>query len=525
MKLTACFISILLCLQLHAQINEKDSLNQRIDSLESLIREKNYSRIPIGDLDKSLEVRVQSEVYNAFYKYLAVLGLFLFGGGFGLYRSLQGELKNQVEATVKENHENYLKQLKEMTEVQNRENGRQDILIKSLTDNIESLTKKQETFFSEVSLNIEKKISEATRIIWNDIAENKLRTAKESKYMGATLAREINNFIDNESVKIGDDKKQRLVDTLMRTLYNTPESELKQQGYGNKYQEMIKLLKKHENNIDLLPETYVNAAIALNNNYEYYRNAEDKKLCLDCCDKALLKLKDYGIPFILKLEVLTMDYKNAYDQKEKDESLDQLRRLFHVINSNQSGALFFEAVERLQVDKRVPYLKPYLELLEQICNDELKLVKEKAMKFFVSRDVLNVDVYKDLFFNILKEEMKLNVNYEGKWMATKSVVAGIEDDLKTIPIEFTIDRSVFSIKEGSSVTSGYVHFLNYNQKGLFNLYFFDADNKYIQTAYCKSEIKADNSLIICANYSSENRPDEYNSTAENKFYLQEFVKA
>ena len=88
MKFSFCIISIFFCLQLTAQKSESDSLKQRIDLLESLVKEKNYSRIPIGDFDKSLEVRVQSEVYNAFYKYLAILGLFLFGGGFGLYRSL-----------------------------------------------------------------------------------------------------------------------------------------------------------------------------------------------------------------------------------------------------------------------------------------------------------------------------------------------------------------------------------------------------------------------------------------------------
>ncbi len=524
MKFSFCIISIFFCLQLTAQKSESDSLKQRIDLLESLVKEKNYSRIPIGDFDKSLEVRVQSEVYNAFYKYLAILGLFLFGGGFGLYRSLQGELKSQVETAVKENHENYLRQLKEMTEIQNRENGRQDLLIKALTDSIDSLSKKQESFLADVSVNIEKKISEATGIIWNDIADNKLRTAKEAKYIGGSLAKELNDFIDNDAVKVGMDKKQRLVDALMRGLYNTSETDLKQYGYGPKYDEMIKLLKKHETNVDLLPETYVNAAIALNNNYEYYRNAEDKRLCLDCCDKALLKLKDYGIPFILKLELFSMDYKHAYDQQEKDESLDQLRRLFHVINSNQSGPLYFEAVERLQVDKRVPYLKPYLELLDQVCHDELQVLKEKAMKFFVTRDVLNVDVYKDIFFNLLKEESKPNAALDGKWVTRKSVKAGVETDVQVTPTELTIDKYVFTLKEGNSVESGYIHYLNFNQNKAVNLYFFDADNKFLQTAYCFSKIGEDGAWVICSNYVNEERPTDFASTPENKFYLEEFVR-
>ncbi|MEP6595998.1 MAG: hypothetical protein ABJA71_08620 [Ginsengibacter sp.] len=64
-------------------------------------------------LIRALIYGFQAEVYSAFYKYLAVLGLVLFGGGFGLYRSLQSELKKQVEEVVKDKNEAVKNQLKD----------------------------------------------------------------------------------------------------------------------------------------------------------------------------------------------------------------------------------------------------------------------------------------------------------------------------------------------------------------------------------------------------------------------------
>jgi hypothetical protein len=512
-------------LSLVAQTNQTDSLLQRINSLELALKEKNYSRVPIGDFDKNLDVRVQTEVYSAFYKYLAVLGLILFGGGFGVYRSIQSELKKQVDDVVKDRNEAIKNQLKDLADTQNRENGRQDVLIKTITDSVSVITSKQESFLSDVSGNVEIKISEATSLIWNDIADNKLRTAKEAAYTGGLLAKELNEFINTDSVKLGMEKKQRLVDALMRCFYITSAAELKNYGYGDKYKEMIKLLKKHEGNIELLPETYVNAAIALNNNYEYYHNEEDKRLSLDCCDKALLKLKDYGIPFILKLELYSMDYKNAYSQQEKDASLDELRRVFHAVNTNQSGNLLLEAIERLQVDKVVPYLKPYLELLQNICHDEMLNLKEKAAKYIISSpNIVKIELYKNLLFGLMNEESVANINMNGVWKAQKSVSAGEEVPTNDLNLEIAIEGYKYTLAEGNKKDLGYIHYLPYTNQHAINLYRVKETGEYEQTVPCISKIEADGSWKLCSNYSSEERPTDFLSTADNKFYLDEFVK-
>jgi hypothetical protein len=115
---------------------------------------------------------------------------------------------------VSDNNEANKNNLKDLAEIQNRENNRQDVLIKAITDSIGIISSKQESFLSDVSANVEKKISEATQMIWNDIADNKLRTAREANYIGGSLARELNEFLDNDSVKLTMAKKQFLVDAL-----------------------------------------------------------------------------------------------------------------------------------------------------------------------------------------------------------------------------------------------------------------------------------------------------------------------
>ena len=146
------------------------------------------------------------------------------------------------------------------------------------------------------------------------------------------------------------------------------------------------------------------------------------------------------------------------------------------------------------------------------------------MKFFVTSDVLNVDVYKDIFFNLLKEESKPNVAMDGKWLSHKSTKAGIEIDVQKISTELIIDKYFFTLKESNAVESGYIHYLNFNQNKAINLYFFDAENKYLQTAYCLTITKDDGAWIICSNYENDERPTDFVSTVENKFFLEEFVR-
>src|SRR5690349_3169224 len=190
---------LLLSLNLCAQ-PDVDSLKRRIDTLESALKEKNYMRVPVGDLDKTLDIHVQSQML----KYLGILIALLITGTFSIFKILQKNVAEEVkgkyatlENEITEFNKNLKNQINEfyedlkdkLTEIKDtskeqlaefkdthkRENDRQDLTIKTIGDSVANIHTRQESFLADVSKDVEKKISEATSIIWNDIADNKIR--------------------------------------------------------------------------------------------------------------------------------------------------------------------------------------------------------------------------------------------------------------------------------------------------------------------------------------------------------------
>jgi hypothetical protein len=524
------FVLLLGCLQARAQQNT-DSLIQRIKSLESALQEKNYQRVPVGDLDKALAIQVKTEVETAFQRYLIILGLIIFGGGFGVYRTIQSELRKQSSDEIKEKinseTDTLEKQLNQMIEVHKRENERQDLLIASINENMKMQSAKQEGFVVETIKSVDKKISATTEIIWNDIADNKIRIAEQSAYKGgAQQAKDFSDFLSNESVKVGITKRRLLIDTLMRLLYSCPEGKMTEFDDKDKYTVMINLLKKYESDLHLLPETFANAAIALNNQYEFYRRPEDKALCIDCCDKSLQELRDYGIPYVIKLEIHAMDFLKAFDQKEKDESLDQIKRILHSMNENQSGDLYFEAVQRLLKDKELPYLKPYIEMIEAYCSKELQSLKEKAVSAIVKKEKWLADEgRKGVLIELLKEGTKDFKKLNGTWQAVQSTIAGQASDIVTTPVSLKFLEYNYQLTVGDKSEIGYLYLQTGTDEFAMNFYTSTGTNIFTAPALATGKLETDGSLVICSNFKVDgNRPAQFISTTENGFYLETFLK-
>jgi len=401
--------TLLVSINLYSQA-DVDSLNRRIDTLEQALKEKNYMRVPVGDLDKTLDIHVQSQML----KYLGILAVLLITGTFSIFKILQknvaeevkgkyatlenqmnefntnsknqmNELYEDLKDKLTEIRDTFKEQLSEFKDTHKRENDRQDVTIKTVTDSVVSMRSRQESFLAEVSKDVEQKISEATRIIWNDIADNKIRTVKDLGFKGSSLAKELNEFLDNPSVKLSTDKKKQLVDALMRCFYYSDSKDLKEQGFDTNYNEMAKLLKKYDV-LELLPETYATAAIAFNNIYEQHHMPEDKKFCLDCCDKSLNKSKDYGEAFAVKLEVYAIDYVKAFDDAEKQKSKEELKRIFHELKVSRSNYLHIDTLSRLYIDRNVKNLKVYFPIKKNFLG--------KTMRQFKAVDDVNFTVRK-----------------------------------------------------------------------------------------------------------------------------------
>ena len=132
---------------------------------------------------------------------------------------------------------------------------------------------------------------------------------------------------------------------------------------------MIRLLRKYETDAELTlkPSTYANAAIALSSIYARHGNKADRDTCIDCCDKSLSRLPNYGLPYAMKLEVSMIDFKKAFDDNDKQAALENIRRTFNDIKNNQSHALSYEIIERLDLQTRSSHICKNPLTISKIC--------------------------------------------------------------------------------------------------------------------------------------------------------------
>jgi hypothetical protein len=172
----------------------------------------------------------------------------------------------------------------------------------------------------------------------------------------------------------------------------------------------------------------------------------------------------------------------------------------------------------------VPVLKPYIVLLEETCPNEMVTLKEKAARYFVTPQVMKLEAYRNLFFDLISEESITNTQMNGTWKARTSVIGGVESKPEDVNMEIMINGYEYSQKDGNDISVGYVHYLLFTNQPGINFYVFNEKKEYVQTIFCISKIQNDGSWKLCSNYNSDERPADFISTPVNKYYLDEFVK-
>lgn len=355
------------------QTNLVDSLQQRIDFLERRMDEKNYTRVPAGDFEKLLDNKVSSEVYNSIYKWIGFLALLIGIAGFLVGAYSRTLIRETVETVTDKKFAELQSKVEKIHVELQRENHVQDEKLKSLQNENAAFFEAQKRFREETASMIDERVNASTRIIQNNVAESIQSRAAERQFKGVELIREINEFVENKSFVISKDTKASLIDTLVKCYYYSNELPAGE----NRYKRMIEIVNKYESEVDLLPETYVNAAIALTNQYEYYGVRTDRESALYACEKSISRLQDYGTAYAVKLEVLAMDYKKAFDESAKNEALNNIQKTFKSVENNQSPHICSEIIERFQLDNAVPYLQPYISILESLFPDEFTAIRNR----------------------------------------------------------------------------------------------------------------------------------------------------
>ncbi len=368
--------AIFLCLtiQMKAQENIVDSLQRKINFLEQRLDEKNYTRVPADDLEKLLDNKVSAEVYNSIYKWIGFLGALIALVGFLIGAYSRTLIKETVEKETEKKYDTLQTQLDSSKNELQKENLLQDEKLKQLHQEFEKFATAQHQFREETAKLIDEKVTASFKTLNNNVAESILQRADAAAYNSPSVIPEIEEFLENKNIVIPVKTRIKMIDTLVRCYYST-------QNLGpevNKYKKMIEIVNKYEKEYDLFPETFVNAAIALSNQYEYYGVKSDRDACLEACDKSIVRLQDYGTAYAVKLEVYAMDFKKAFNEAEKEDAKTNIKRVFTSINNNQSKHICKEVNDRFNLDYKIPYLNPYIVVLDTEFSAEMNAIKQRA---------------------------------------------------------------------------------------------------------------------------------------------------
>lgn len=556
-------------------------LKVRIDSLEARLDDKFYTRVPNKDFDQRLNDSVDKQVSNYISGRLAlistIVGLMSFLLGYLAKYFFSESTRKQIEQSVKtasdtlksdnadaqkilntqleaqktfvsDNNKLYNDRLGDInTRIDNLRNGLNvqfqnysstvdkrisdfEVNVKTqisqLNDQynnaatdikmkIEKFETTQQEFVKTNSQLLDTRITETLDFLWGDVIAAMIDRAADRKYDGADLISSFEKLLQTD-LKVSKDLKIQVIDTLMRCYYSTSKLE-------KKYDKMVSLIQTYDDKYELLPQTYVNAAIALTNNYELYGTPELRATAISNCDKSIKREPGYGIPYAIKAEIFVIDLVKSRDDVFKQSITKQIDDLLYLVNSIDSPLLKGEFLQRLILDRAVPFLKKYIEELYGIFPVQLAPIRENVVFELVKNFDKANDREKKMMEDLLNEGLVTNPDIDGKWKAVHYLESGDEINVESgMALELKASRYTFFIKD-APVEKGVVFYLPNIAPNALSLTTTEGKNKDSLTRGIY-EIKDDGSLQLCLAQASAERPVTFSSDHTNHYSLISFSK-
>jgi uncharacterized protein (TIGR03067 family) len=582
MKKLLLTAAILLPLYLFSQSDsiqkENQFLKTRIDSLERKLDETNYTRVPNKDLDDHLGEMINTKVGSYISGKIAlvstIIGVISFLLGYLAKYFFSESTRKQIEDNVKKFsdkissdnaetqsrlesmlqdqkeyintnnrlnddrikdlgnrfdsfHSNIDNQLQQVTASTNRNIGdfqsnanarlkqsedQMNKLMETMQQSLSTMKDAQQNYEKQAGENIEAKFSETFDFLWGDIIQGMIDRAVQKNYTGQSLVNDFEKIL-NKDLNVGVELKIKLIDTLMRCYFYTTD-------LPKRYEKMIELIKNYEDKYDLLPQTYVNASIALINNYELYGSADLRESALSNCDKSIQKDRDYGLPYAIKMEFLAIALAKVREDDIKKKIRHEIEELLYNISNIPSSLLKGEFLERLIQDKEIEYLKKYIDQLYSDYVKELTPFRENVMEQLVLNYSKTRDSEKKLFTNMLSEGIDNHPNLNGKWKVNSFIESGKSIDLQDQNMFLTLERSKYTINNSKGFEeSGVIYFLPNLLPYSFSMIAEEKDKK---IRVVKGIYTFDNSskvLNMCINNPSQDRPVDLTSTPQNAYSL------
>ena len=375
---------------------------------------------------------------------------------------------------------------------------------------IEKFETTQQEFVKTSTQMLDTKITETLDFLWGDVIAAMMDRAADRKYDGADLVNSFEKLLQTD-IKISKDLKIQVIDTLMRCFYSTSKLE-------KKYDKMVSLIQNYDGKYELLPQTYVNAAIALTNNYELYGTPELRETAISNCDKSIKREPSYGIPYAVKIEIYMIDLLKSRDDVFKLAIAKQVDDLLYLVNGIDSSILKGEFLQRLILDKTVPFLKKYIDELYISFPLQLAPIRENVVYKLVKNFDKTGDWEKKIMEDLLKEGLMTNPDIDGKWKAVSFLEAGNNVAVDAgMFLELHSKQYKFSIKE-TVVESGYVFYFPNIVPNALSLIAVEGNNKDNITRGIY-EMKDAGTLELCLAQPTKEKPVGFISDAENNYSL------
>ncbi|MGQ1785090.1 MULTISPECIES: hypothetical protein [unclassified Saccharicrinis] len=524
---------------LYSQQLSVDSLQKRIETLESALQKEHYTYIPIQDFDQKLRNSVKDEIQTwVDSRRMAILtlwGILSFLLGFLLkyfftenYRKKMEARINEETREVKERSRLFIKEITDkLSDHVNEINQKYTILTESFShkeNNIDNrigevralvinMKELQDAYVTDTNKYIENKINSTLSFIWDDIVDDNIRKAKERNYVGDDLIDSLNKLLENDEIQVSDNKKIELIDCIIRCYYYKKEIK---GSFGDK---MISIVEKYEKSLNLKPETFANIAINACNYYEFYGTSKFREATELYCNKSINMLPDYGIAYTVLLELFMIDFKKSKNKKESEQSIENIRNTFISIGNNKSDILPLEILERAKAD-HLTYLKQYIDDLFVSYAADFNIIRERALQYLVKNYESTLKKEKDKLLLKYILDYGINTNnviIDGKWELKEYSKAGIREEVTIETIE--IKDFEFKVQKETSIDNGLIYFLTATDPLEVNLYFLN------QFRTVKGIYKLqDDRLFLCLDLNG-GRPNTFTSTSENGFVCKTYKRA
>ena len=278
-----------------------DSLKSKLKKLDKITDEGSYTRIPNKDFESIIDNKIQKSMRDTLTWWFFVGSALISILGFLVIRYTNTFLQSKIDAAI-----NQLKQENE--------------------DKIERT----------IRLHYSSVVSSLIDFKKEKLEEKKTITEEED-------IKELIGYLKDESIILSDDKKVKLIDTIIRSYYKS--------NFLQRIEKMIALIKEYEDRFIFLSSTYINAALAFGDMFERYGAKDYLNSAIENCNKSIKILPDYGLAFAQKLELYTMAIIKSFDEIEKKQYENELLKIFKDIDNNNSTALCRELIDRLEIDK------------------------------------------------------------------------------------------------------------------------------------------------------------------------------